>query len=419
MVKSPMKRKSTNPSERGCGRCGGEVFGQEQVCQDCRDKEKLCKDCGSPHGGPPTTKLCPRCRAKHRTKPRARNNPAWTPREDAIIREMYAEHHAREAGRRLREMFPRRPRWSITRRAAVLGAATTKAKEPRWSEAEDALMEEFGWMTPERVVLKLRNAGFKRTVMAVSVRIKRMRIHQKIGGMSAHGLAEMLGIDMHAVLRWIDEGELVAERSGTTGDHHDRWHITTDAIRAFILAHPERIELSKLERVGSRMWFLELITGGLIAEGRAAPRQLPQADAGPAPGRTLMLYGERVSLPALADISGKSVADLLHRVDGLGMSVEGAAFGEDDGAGLGGMMTGAGSPMAMAIADQVRALMKRHKVKIKDLAKWSAVPDAIIERLLAGEAPILSVAVVGVVANLDGEIELTIRPKARSYDATG
>ncbi len=212
-------------------------------------------------------------------------------------------------------------------------------------------------------------------------------------------------------------------RSGTTGDHHDRWYITTEAIRRFLFEHYEQVELSKLERVGSKMWFLELITGGRISESGDAVPSVTPAGAPPSaadaatPDRTVPLYGERVTFAALADICGRSVAVLIHRIDGLGLSVEQAAFGEDE---LDEPTAPTALPMGTAIRDQIRALMKRHRAQPRDLASWTGLVPVVVDRLLEGTMPaVVSPALLSVVEQLDGEVTITITPKARSYETPG
>ncbi len=314
------------PTGHKCVSCPTIIYGLSQKCDGCHAKELLCRKCGKPHGGPPkTTKQCPDCRRQKKGKPRSERNPPWTPEEDDLIREAYATHNAHTIGPRLRELFPTRPRWSLTRRAQVLGAATVRRREPPWSAEEHALLMEVSWMGPERISMKMREHGFSRTTTAIAIRLNRFRLRQNIDSYTAQALAKLLNVDIHKVSRWIAEGMLRAERRKGTGGNHDRHHITTADVRAFLLAHPEQYELSKIERTGSKMWFLEMITFGRISEDGAPTTSSSALDN---PDRTVNLAGERVTLSALSDICGRPVADLLHRIDGLGMSVQEAAFGE-------------------------------------------------------------------------------------------
>lgn len=410
---------SGHPCARGCG---ARLSGGAQVCTACRSASLLCQapGCGKPHGGPPTTKLCPQCRAQARTKPRSTYNPPWTPEEDAALRAAYVKHNAREVGKAVRALFPTRPGWSITRRAQVLGAATIRTKEPRWTPEEDALLREYAWMVPERVAMKLREAGHSRSITAISIRLNRFKLREAIDGYSAQGLARMLDVDSHAVLRWIAEGKLGSERAGTTGDNHDKHHITTAAVRTFLLAHPEHVELGKLERVGSKRWYLALVTGGQISEdgdacptgGTAAP-PLPSAQGQSAAERTVALYGERLTLTALATICGRDVPVLLHRIDGLGMSVQDAAFGQDP-AGEPDQVASP-RPVDVAAGKALRALMRRHRAKPVDVAGWTGVPVGVVERMLAGTWPMVAGGLLAAVAQLDGDVEVVVRPKPREW----
>lgn len=392
-----------------CATCPNIIFGSAQKCEECHAKALACQKCGRPHlGQPGTTKLCAECRRGKKGKPRGPANPAWTPEEDAQIREAYATHNAHTIGPRLRELFPTRPKWSLTRRAQVLGAATVRRKEPPWSEEEQKLLEEVSWMSPERIGTKFRERGFQRTTTAIAIRMNRHRLRKGIDSYTAQGLARMLDVDIHKVSKWIDEGWLQADRRKETGGNHDRHHITTAAIQAFLVAHPEQYELSKLERAGSKMWFLELITGGRISEhGEPVPAVAPTATPD-TPARTFPLYGERVTLAALADICGRPMAELLRRIDEQGMSVESAAFGPEAPE-----ETAADHPLAREVGEQLRVLMRANRAGVASMVRWTGLPAAFVERLTTGRAPVLLPALVTCVEKLAGEVEIRIRKKTR------
>lgn len=357
--------------------CHNMLTGQQQVCNACRDEDAKCKKCGLPHGGPPaTTRLCQRCRAKARAKPRKVGNPEWTAEDDAKLREIYATYNNREIGIRAREVFPTRPQWAIKRRANIIGASTVRKKEPPWSPAEETLLQEKGWMTPERVALIFRQQGFKRTLTAIGIKMKRLRVRETIDGMTATGLAEMLDVDIHLVRRWIDDGLLKAARAGTTGDNHDRWHITTADIREFLLTHPEQYTLTKLERAGSRSWFADLVMQKL--DTNSTTSSVPTAE------RTVMLAGERVPLSALADMCGRDVETLVRRIDGLGMSVEQAAFGAEDIVDI-----PIQSELGEEVARELEALMVANKLSVASWAKRAGVPVLMAKRLMRGELPLI------------------------------
>lgn len=395
----------TKVRPRRCQECPAKVSGKDHLCARCRDKRLRCRTCSKPHGGPPaTTKYCPPCRAARRGRPPKYRR--WTPAEDKILREVYGRLHARAAMAELRQRFADRPTWSIKRRAQALGAATVGTREPPWSPEEDKLLAEIGWMMPERIVTVFRQRGLKRTLTAIAVRRKRLRLRSTIDGLTAQGLAGMLGVDIKTVTRWITIGDLEAERAGTRRDNNDYFHITTAQIRAFFFRFPERIVLSKLERVGSKMWFLELLTGGQIAEHGTAT-----ADPGagpPPPERTVPLYGEQVTLSALADISGRSVGVLVARLDQEGRSVEDAAFGVE-GADID------ASPMLPALAAGLRTIMARHRARPAHVAGWTGLPLPLVDRCLAGSIPIQAPAMQRVIETLDAEVTVVVTPKKHDW----
>ena len=243
--------------------------------------------------------------------------------------------------------------------------------------------------------------------------MKRFRLSEGIDSMGANQLSKLYNVDIHAVLKWIRKGWLKAERTGTTGDNHDRYHITTENVRAFIYEHPELIELSKLERAGSKMWLLELVSAGRISEGLDGPVgkivvasiPMPGAAPVPAPDRTVVLYGERLTLAALAEISGRPAAELLHRIDGLGLSVNDAAFGDESAAPVG---PPAPAAVTLSIVAQILALMKGHRAKPEQLAGWTELPLEVVERVLRGEAALVLPAMMTMVQTLNADLTVSV-----------
>ena len=406
--------------------CTEVCYGQRQLCDACYAKRLLCRQCGLPHGGQAgTTRLCDLCRRGKKSKPRSERNPAWTPEEDALVRQAYAECNAHEVGPRLVELFPTRPRWSLKRRASQIGCATIRKKEAPWSAEEIALLQEVSWMVPDRIAQKFRERGFHRTVTAIAIRRNRTHTRDHIDGMTASGLAKTLAVDVHAVTKWIEKGWLRAELAGERNDGQQRRHVPTAAIRAFLLEHPECVELGKLERAGSKMWYLEMVTGGQIREDGAPTHDAASTAATmpPTPERTVPLAGERVTLTALADICGRAVGDLVHRIDGLGMSVDEAAFGKagapappaavsPPASGPAEIPPPAGepSPLSLAIATQVRALMRHHRAGVTTVAQWAGLPVEVVRRVLDGTTPLVSPPLLAIVLKLGGHLRLDVTP---------
>ena len=118
-------------------------------------------------------------------------------------------------------------------------------------------------MSDERIRLKLKAAGYARTVTGIHLKLKRMRFKEDVSFYSANGLARALGIDNHTVARWIRAGHLKAKHRGTERTEQqggDIYLIHEKDIRRFILEHPTDIDLRKVDQ----LWFLDVITNGLV-----------------------------------------------------------------------------------------------------------------------------------------------------------
>lgn len=219
----------------------------------------LCANCPATFEGGKYARFCPKCRALRRRKKSAA--PPYSEAEDLAIREVYNQHHGTKA---LAVLVKRlgRPRWSVQRRAQVLGACVVQRREGPWTAPELELLRNYAWMVPDRIVVHFRKAGFKRTITAIAVQRKRLALRATADGTSATGLAALLGIDPNTVLRWIHKGWLHARKVGRA--ERDAWFVPTDAFRRFLLANAEKVDLGKAERAGSKLWLLELLTGGAV-----------------------------------------------------------------------------------------------------------------------------------------------------------
>ena len=154
------------------------------------------------------------------------------------------------------------PHWALKKRARELGLARTK--ELPWSETELEILARYAWMSDERIRLKLKAAGYSRTVTGIHLKLKRMRFKHDGSFYSANGLAQALGIDSHAVTRWIKERPLESQAAWhstrTEQQNGDIYLIHEKDVRRFILEHPTDIDLRKVDQ----LWFLDLITNGLV-----------------------------------------------------------------------------------------------------------------------------------------------------------
>ena len=203
------------------------------------------------------------CCYQGRSKGLNRRKYVFTDQIDQIIREIYLDHRdvRKRPGIRLLAKKVGMPHWALKKRARELGLARTK--ELPWSELELEILARYAWMSDERIRLKLKAAGYARTVTAVHLKLKRMHFKHDGSFYSANGLAQALGIDSHAVTRWIKGGHLKAKFRGTARTEEqngDIYLIHEKDIRRFILEHPTDIDLRKVDQ----LWFLDLITNGLV-----------------------------------------------------------------------------------------------------------------------------------------------------------
>ena len=203
------------------------------------------------------------CVAPHHVRVPGRRKYVFTDRIDQLIREVYLNHRDAKTrpGIGLLAKKVGVPNWALKKRARELGLARTK--ELPWSEAELGILARHAWMSDERIRLKLKAAGYSRTVTGIHLKLKRMRFKHDGSFYSAYSLAQALGIDPHAVTRWIKSGHLKAKVRGTARgpqQNGDSYLIQEKDVRRFILEHPTDIDLRKVDQ----LWFLDLITNGLV-----------------------------------------------------------------------------------------------------------------------------------------------------------
>lgn len=140
------------------------------------------------------------------------------------------------------------PRHTVKRWARQLGLARTKPR--RWTPEEDAYLDQnLSRRSVERMALHLR-----RTVTAVALRAKRLRITKSDEGYTSESLALALGVDGHKVRRWIAGGVLRATRRHTRREN-DTYYISDNAVRDFVVDYPGEINL----RMVDSLWFIDLL----------------------------------------------------------------------------------------------------------------------------------------------------------------
>jgi hypothetical protein len=131
-------------------------------------------------------------------------------------------------------------------------------QEPEWNAAEVAVLERWGHLTDAVIQRKLKAEGFYRSVNAIHLKMKRMHIKQNLDGCSANALVIAFGVDGHKITYWINRRMLKATRRGTARTRSqggDTYWITHNAVREFVLKHPDEIDLRKVEK----WWFLDYV----------------------------------------------------------------------------------------------------------------------------------------------------------------
>jgi hypothetical protein len=202
----------------------------------------------------------------HQTHAR-RSKYLFTDQIDQFLREIYVNHPGAKTrpGIRFLAKRVRIPHWALRKRARELGLTRTKERRP-WSEPELKIVERHAWMSDERIRLKLKAAGYARTVTGIHLKLRRMKFKHDPSYYSAHGLAQALGIDSHAVTRWIRSGQLKAKLRGTARgekQNGDMYLIREKDVRRFILEHPTEIDLRKVDQ----LWYFDLLINGLVRSG--------------------------------------------------------------------------------------------------------------------------------------------------------
>jgi hypothetical protein len=156
------------------------------------------------------------------------NGRFWTPKEDALVRRLYARDEAE-----LRAALPHRSRAAIQCRASSLGAA----KAPQWTAADDALLAQE-WQNASAAWLTRR---LGRTWSGVRNRAVALRLPLGVprGCVSIEQARRQLGLSYGTVERAVAFAELKARRwypgTGQPGHrraHPKRWYDRDDLVEA-------------------------------------------------------------------------------------------------------------------------------------------------------------------------------------------
>ena len=172
------------------------------------------------------------------------------------------------------------PGWWLKRQASKLGISRPAKKEPPWTDGETALLREHHARQPEFIQRRLREAGYQRTLLAITIRRRRLHLSPRPPDYyTATEVARLMGlVDGGTVAYWIKAGWLDASRKETErtekqgGDFH--WIHERD-LRAFILDNPHLVDLRKVQ---DTEWFIDLVAGRK-GDGRQHQRKKPERGA--------------------------------------------------------------------------------------------------------------------------------------------
>jgi hypothetical protein len=191
-------------------------------------------------------------------QPEKRRHWATTEEIDRAITNCYQKNIAKGAVADLAKEIGR-PRWWVSKRAAVLGLKTPRFKELPWKDKEKDLLREHAHRNPDRIVRIFKRRGFVRSTTAIVVMRKRMQLSAVDDNRyTACLLAREFGVDAKTVLGWINKGWLKATRRGTgrvENQGGDMWWIKRRDIRSFVVENAAHIDLRKVDKV----WFIDLL----------------------------------------------------------------------------------------------------------------------------------------------------------------
>lgn len=140
-----------------------------------------------------------------------------------------------------------RPKGWLKYRAGILGLRNELDRHGRhWSDAEDEIVrtgQDRGLGVPA-IRKRLVQAGYRRSLTAVCCRLQNLELGFNRNWWTATQVAAIFNIDIHSVLRWIDQGWLTATRKQgpsaimESEERRQLWAIRPESVRDFMLRHP-------------------------------------------------------------------------------------------------------------------------------------------------------------------------------------
>lgn len=209
------------------------------------------------------------CRRKYYLPPTGRANKKtkyiFTAEMDAQIGQVYRELVGMQAPGRAKPVKDLAARWgfphtAVSKRARNLGVLVKMPQDPVWTEEEVELLVKYSHRSPEWIRKHLAEAGYIRSATAIVLKRKRLGGSMLNGGYSLQELSRLMGIDVHSVSRWIEQGFLEAEKRGsnrTAVQGGDIWLIRPENLVQFVRSFVAIIDFRKVDKY----WLVELLCG--------------------------------------------------------------------------------------------------------------------------------------------------------------
>jgi hypothetical protein len=201
-----------------------------------------CVDCGA-STGKRYGRYCDAHRWRHRGKP---STYRLTPERATYLREHYRPSERGVSSRCAAVLGV--PKWRVCRWAAELGLTGPGKQGPNWTAQEDAFLEKH--LTARHVNWIAQRLG--RSITAVLVRAKRIRLSRLPDGYSQTDVALAFGVSRDTVERWQRQGWLHASFEPAKGQPH---RVTDADMLRFVHEHRAAFALAKVDQV----WFLDLV----------------------------------------------------------------------------------------------------------------------------------------------------------------
>lgn len=148
-----------------------------------------------------------------------------------------------------------RHRGWIKWRAAAMGLSVTQGgNHAPWSAAENAMLQDGidAGKSATAMHRALKLAGYHRSLSATASQIFKLGLSFTRDWWTANDVALMFAIDHKSIVRWLENGWLVATKERGPSAYKPAsamlWKIKPDAVRRFMLAYPEKWDHRRMNR---------------------------------------------------------------------------------------------------------------------------------------------------------------------------